>query len=78
MVVWSPHKKKHIRKLERIQRIATKLVPELEDLQYEERLREMKLMTLEEGRERGDLIATYRVINHVDKVDNENLLLTRE
>ncbi len=55
-----------------------KLVPELQVLQYEERLRAMKLMTLEERRERGDLIAVYRLINHMDKVDNENLLLTRE
>ena len=38
-VIWSPHKKKHVLKLERIQRIATKMVPELEDLPYEERLR---------------------------------------
>ncbi len=28
-VVWSPHKKKEIRKLERIQKIATKFVPEI-------------------------------------------------
>ena len=45
-VIWSPHKKKHVLKLERIQRIATKLVPELEDLPYEERLKEMHLTTL--------------------------------
>ena len=38
-VIWSPHKKKHVSKLERIQRIATKMVPELEDLTYEERLK---------------------------------------
>ena len=31
-VIWSPHKKKHVLKLERIQRIAIKMVPELEDL----------------------------------------------
>ena len=50
-VIWSPHKKKPVLKLERIQRIATKMVPELEDLTYEERL-----TTLKERRERGDLI----------------------
>ena len=37
-VLWSPHKKKNLLKLERIQRIATKVVPNLEDLTYEERL----------------------------------------
>ena len=40
-VIWSLHKKNHVLRLERIQRIATKMVPELEDLTYEERLKEM-------------------------------------
>ena len=40
-VIWSPHKKKHLLKLERIQSITTKMVPELEDLAYEERLKDM-------------------------------------
>ena len=31
-VIWSPHKKKHVLKLDRIQRIATKMVPGLENL----------------------------------------------
>ena len=31
-VIWFPHKKKHVFKLERIQRIDTKMVPELKDL----------------------------------------------
>ena len=35
-------------KLKRIKRIATKIVPELEDLPYEERLKEMHLTTLKE------------------------------
>ena len=26
-VIWSPHEKKHIRKLERVQRAATKMTP---------------------------------------------------
>ena len=31
-VVWSPHKKNNIRKLERIQRAATKMLPELREI----------------------------------------------
>ena len=53
--MWSPHKKKHVLKLERIQRISTKMGPELKNLTYEERLKEMQLNTLEERRERVDL-----------------------
>ena len=36
-VIWSPHKKKYVLKLVRIQRIAIKLVPDLEKLSYEKR-----------------------------------------
>ena len=74
-VVWSPHKKKDVRKLERIQRAATKMVPTLRDLSYEERLERLKLQTLEKRRERGDLIAIYRAASEMEKVDRSDLFL---
>ena len=77
-VVWSPHKKKHIRKIERLQRMATKMVPELADMTYEERLRAMGLPTLEKRRERGDLIQAYKLVRGIDEVDNEKLVLQEE
>ena len=55
-VIWSPHKKKHVLKIEKLHRIATKMVPELKDLTYEERLKEIEISTLEERRERNDLL----------------------
>ena len=67
-----------MRKLERIQRIATKMVPEMRDLTYEERLKEMKLPTLEERRERGDLITIYKLVNGLEKTDRRDLLLRGE
>ncbi len=54
-VVWSPHKKE-IRKLERIQKLAMKLVPEISNTTYEDRLKEMELPTLEKRSERGDMV----------------------
>ncbi len=51
-VVWSPRLKKDIRKLERIQRAATKLPESLRDYTYEERLERFDLTTLERRRER--------------------------
>ena len=60
--VWSPYKRKHINLIERVQRRATKLVPALRDLPYEERLSRLKLTTLEERRARGDMILTYKLI----------------
>ena len=38
---WSPYLRKDIDMLEQIQRRATKLIPELRDLTYEERLKRM-------------------------------------
>ena len=46
---WRPHLKKDIDMFERIQRRATKMIPELRDLSYEERLKECGLKTLEKG-----------------------------
>ena len=69
--VWSPQMKKHVKKLERIQRTATKMVPELEDLTYEERLKEVGLPTLEERRERGDLITIYKLTNDLEEIDRK-------
>ena len=70
-----PSQKKHVLKLERIQRIATKVVPELEDLPYDERLKEMHLATLEERREKGDLITIYKLMNNLEETDRKDLIL---
>ena len=45
-----------IDKLERIQRRATKMIPELRDLSYESRLSQCGLTTLDTWRLRGDQI----------------------
>ena len=56
---WRPYQKKDIDKLERIQRRATKLIPELKNVSYERRLLECRLTTLETRRLRGDLIEVF-------------------
>ena len=63
-VIRSPRKKKHLLKLERIERIAAKMVPELEELPYEERFLKINLKTLKERTERGDLITIYKLMNN--------------
>ena len=50
---WSPYLRKYIYMFEKIQRIATKLIPGLRDIRYEERLKECGLTTLETRRLRG-------------------------
>ena len=73
-VVWSPYMKKHIRKLERVQRLGTRMIPGYKELPYEERLRRLNLPTLEERRERGDMITMYKIVNGMDILDREDLI----
>ena len=76
-IIWFSHKKKHVLKLERIQRITTKMVPELQDLTYEERLK-MHLTTLKERRERGNLITIYKLMNNLEETDRKDQILRRK
>ena len=60
--------RKDIDKLERIQRRATKIIPELRDLSYESRLLECHLTTLETRRLR-DQIEVFKIVNGYEDVD---------
>ena len=53
--VWNPNFKKDIELIEGVQRMTTKLVKELKNLSYEERIVKLNSTTLEERRLRGDL-----------------------
>jgi hypothetical protein len=44
--VWAPYKKKHIDMIENVQKRATKQIPRIKNLSYEERLRKLELPTL--------------------------------
>ena len=74
--VWSPHKRKDIDKLEKIQRSYTKCIVGLKDLNYEQRLKKLKLPSLEFRRVRGDLIETYKIIHKYYDSNTTNELLS--
>ena len=63
------YRKKDIDKLERIQRRATKMIPELRDLSYESRLLQCGLTTPETRRLRGDQIEVFKIVNSYEDVD---------
>ena len=61
-VVWGPLFQKDIQAIEKVQRRATKMVPGLGNLSYTERLRHLKLPSLNHRRRRGDMIYTYKIL----------------
>ncbi len=65
---WAPHLVKDIHALEQVQRRATKLIPGLEHLQYEERCETLGLQTLEERRKRGDMIETFKLLHGFEDI----------
>ena len=73
-VVWSPHHKKDIQKLEKVQRVATKMIPGLRELTYEERLMRLELPTLRDRRERGDMIMMYKCVRGLERIDKEDFI----
>ena len=71
---WRPYRKKDIDKLDRIQRRATKMIPELRDLSYESRLLQCGLTTLETRRLRGDQIEVFNIVNGYENVDRNTCM----
>ena len=69
---WSPCYLKDEKKLESVQRRATKLIPGFRGLTYEERLKRLDMFSLKDRRIRGDLIETYKILKNIDNVSLEN------
>jgi len=66
-VIWYPYLKKDIISIEKVQKRATKLVPNLRNSSYEERLKELKLPSLAHRRIRGDAIQTFKIVKNSQK-----------
>jgi hypothetical protein len=54
-----------IEKIENVQRRATKQVPTLKNMEYNERLKKLKMPTLKYRRMRGDMIEVFKIINDI-------------
>jgi hypothetical protein len=61
--VWSPYYRKDIDIIERVQRRATKLLPSIRGLPYQQRLEFLQLQSLETRRLRADLILLYQIVH---------------
>ena len=61
-VIRGPHYKLDQQALVRVQRRATKLLPQLNDLDYVHRLKALKLPSLQYRRQRGDMLETFKIL----------------
>ena len=62
-VVWSPRFINEQKRIEAVQRRATKLVPNLADLSYPQRLRHLGIPSLQYRRIRADMIQVYKIMH---------------
>ncbi|XP_069173017.1 uncharacterized protein [Procambarus clarkii] len=67
------HLQKDITALEKVQHRATKIITELIQLTYQERLRTTGLTALQAKHARADLIETFKILNKLEDVDPENV-----
>ena len=63
---WNPHLSKEIDMLEKIQRRATKLIPGLRDLRYEERKWTDNTIN---AKIKGDQIEVFKILNGYENID---------
>ena len=83
---WNPWLQKDKELLEAVQRRAVRMVSGLEGKDYEDRLKEVGLTTLEARRERGDMIETWKILTGKENVNpaswfqmaNEGEQITRQ
>ena len=76
VAVWCPATERDIELLEGVQRRATKMLPGMKNLDYQARLKKLKLPTLKYRRARGDMIECFKILSR--KYDPEvvpNLIL---
>ena len=68
LVIWSPKIKKHQDSIEKVQRRATRLLPEISHLPYTDRLSTLGLPSLKYRRERTDVIQLFKITHRFDTV----------
>jgi len=70
---WNPTKRGDVNALEKVQKRCMRLICNLGEKNYEEKLKELGLQTLEERRLRGDLIETYKYMHGYNDTDPNDL-----
>ena len=64
-IIWNPYLQKEINMLEQIQRSYTSKLEGLNNLNYYERLKELKIYSLERRRDRYIILYIFKIINNI-------------
>ncbi len=59
---WNPYLQKDINLIEKVQRRATKIIPQLRDMSYPDRLKSLNLTSLHLMRHRGDMLEVFKIL----------------
>ena len=74
---WRPYLQQYINNIEGVQRRMTKMMREVEEEEYEQRLKKTKLMSLEMRRLRSDLIEVYKIMHNLEGLEREDFFPLR-
>jgi ribonucleases P/MRP protein subunit RPP40 len=67
--VWSPWQTGDINILEKVQQKAVSMIAGLQGSDYEAKLKELKLLSLVNRRNRADMIQLFKIVNNIDSVE---------
>ena len=67
---WRQYLQKDVDNIEKVQRRMTRMIPELSQLNYEERLCRTNLLSLEMRRLRADLIEVFKIVKGIEMLTN--------
>ena len=67
---WSPYIQKDIKKLENVQRRATKLIPQLQVVPYKQQLMLLGLEKLQDRRIREDMIEVFKILSGIEFISS--------
>ena len=75
---WAPINEKDADMVEGVQRRVTKMIPNLRNLSYEERLKMLGMFSSRYRRLRDDMIEVFKMIQSIDKVNLRKLFCIDE
>ena len=70
---WSPNLRRDIDKIEKIQRRATKMIPEIRNHSYYQLIQDLDLISLVQRRLRGQLIEVFKYLNRFTTASERGL-----